>query len=249
MAGRAKALAFDAFEANIADAQMLVGLSRALDNRRVRKMREELREKVGTALGVPKKHRSGLDCVESADLFVVLKSNGSLTREDLTEESLRPLLRQAVVAVCAAIETYVADRVMELYGLAIKQWDLPPRLAALPMTVGDWHAIERDYERRGWGLRDVVQRQVEAEASASPSQMGKLFSAVGISDLLKEVDKERGVAKGRTSEQLNEIVERRNRIAHTGDRKGRGRATISVDEVDGYTACARNIVEAIEAVT
>ncbi len=249
MAGVAKASAIDAFESNIADAQMLVGLSRALDNRRVYRMREELREKVGTALGVTRKHRAGLDCIESDDLFVVLKSTGSITRDDLTEEALRPLLRQAVVAVCAAVETYVADRVMELFGSAIKQPDLPPRLAALPMTVGDWHLIERDYTRRGWGLRDVVRRQVESLASASPSEVAKLFSAVGVADLLKRVDKERGVAKGRSTEQLTEVVDRRNRIAHAGDRQGRGRANISVDEVDGHRAAAREIVEAIEALT
>lgn len=212
-------------------------------------MREELREKVGAALGVAKKHRAGLDCVESDDLFVVLKPTGSVSRDDLTEEALRPLLRQAVVALCAAVETYVADRVMELFGPIIKQPDLPARLAELPMTVGDWHAIERDYKRRGWGLRDVVQQRVEGLASASPSEVGKLFSAVGVSDLLKKVDQERSVGKGRSSQQLAEIVERRNRIAHAGDRMGRGRATISVDEVDRYTTAAREIVEALEAIT
>jgi hypothetical protein len=231
----AKPSAIEAFEANLADADMLVGLSRALENRRVYRMREELRERVGAALSVAKKHRAGLDCVESEDLFVVLKPTGSLSRGDLTEESLRPLLRQAVVALCAAVETYVADRVMELFGPVIKQDDLPSRLAALAMTVGDWHAIERDYTRRGWGLREVVRRQIESQASASPSQLGKLFSAVGVSKLLERVDKNRGVGKGRSAEQLDEIVERRNRIAHAGDRKGRGRATISVEEVDGYT--------------
>jgi hypothetical protein len=212
-------------------------------------MREELREKVGAALGVNRKHRAGLDCIESEDLFVVLKATGSLRRDDLTEEALRPLLRQAVVALCAAVETYVADRVMELFGPVIKQDDLPPRLAALPMTVGHWHSIERDYTRRGWGLREVVRQRIETLASASPSEVGKLFSAVGAPDLLKEVDKKRGVAKGRSAAQLEELVERRNHIAHAGDRKGRGRATISVEEVDSYTKVACEIVEAIDAIT
>lgn len=118
------------------------------------------------------------------------------------------------------------------------------------MTVGEWHAIERDYQRRRRGLREVVIRhQVEALASASPSVIGKLFSAVDQRDLLKRVDVERGTSKGQSAAQLEEIVERRNRIAHSGDRKGQGRATIAVAEVARYAVRAQEIVEGIEAVT
>src|SRR5680860_752012 len=111
MARSPKPSALEAFEANVADAEMLLALSTALKNRRVRRMRAELRERIGEALGVTRGRRGGLDCIESDDLFVVLKTDGRVSRDDLREEALRPLLRQAVVAIAAAIETYVADRV------------------------------------------------------------------------------------------------------------------------------------------
>jgi hypothetical protein len=53
------------FEANIADAERLLGLARALANGRKYGMRRELRESVGTALRVSKNKRDELDCVES----------------------------------------------------------------------------------------------------------------------------------------------------------------------------------------
>jgi hypothetical protein len=44
------------------------------------------------------------------------------------------------------------------------------------------------------------------------------------------------------------IVERRNRIAHTGDRTGRGKAQLRVGEVDRHVHNAHEIVDALDAV-
>jgi hypothetical protein len=110
MAGVKKPSAFEAFEDNIADAKSLVALAFALTNSRKRKMRTELRKKVGGALGVGQANLSQLDCAQSNDLFVVFMPGSSLSRDHMSQNSLQPLLRQAVVAASAAVETYVADR-------------------------------------------------------------------------------------------------------------------------------------------
>ncbi len=47
-------------------------------------------------------------------------------------------------------------------------------------------------------------------------------------------------------EQLERITERRNRIAHDADRVGRGRATLSVEEVRVDIRVLRAVVGAIE---
>jgi amidase len=72
-------------------------------------MRRELRERLGDALGIPKKHWDTLDCIESQDLFAIFKPGGAASRDSVSEPQLRPLLRQALVAACAAIETFVLD--------------------------------------------------------------------------------------------------------------------------------------------
>jgi hypothetical protein len=100
----------DVFEDNIADAERLLLLTRMLVNTRTYRMRRELRDRVGSAMGLPKRKWEDLDCVESNDLFLVLMPDGEASRDIFTAPELRPLLRQSIVAVCAAVESYVAEK-------------------------------------------------------------------------------------------------------------------------------------------
>ncbi len=249
MPGVSKPTARQAFDDNIADAETLVLLADSLRNKRVRKMRREKRETIGDALGIAKKNWDNLDCIESEDLFAVFSGESRLDRNTFDEKALRPLLRQALVAGCAALETFVGDRVMELYRGALDLDDRPPRLLELSMTVGDWLWIDENYERKRWGLREVVDWEVRQIASPAPSQIGEAFGIVGQKNLWKRVDSQRKATKGSSKKTLDALYERRNRIAHSGDRVGRGRATISGDEVSGDLKCMVEIVEAIDAVT
>jgi hypothetical protein len=249
MAGKAKQTARQAFDDNLADAEALVSVVRILQNRRVRRMRRELRERLGSALGVPRKHWEELDCIESPDLFAIFKPGSDVDRDSLSDERLRPLLRQALVAACAAIETFVGDRVMERLREALDRDERPTRLLALPMTVGDWLRIDETYERRRWGLREVVEIEVRRMASPAPSQIGIVLGVIGERELWKRVDKARGTGRGRSEKQLETIYERRNQIAHQGDRSGRGRASITVAEVEADLQCIADIVSALDAET
>ena len=234
----------DAFIDNLADAEALLSYALALKNERSRRMRRELRERVGEALNVPAKQRDGMDCLESGDLFVVLKSEGRLKRENF--DDLRPMLRQSLVAACAALETYVADKAERYVGNALKADELPPRLKDIPLTVGHWAEIEENYERRVWGIRPVVIEHIRATSSTAPSQIGIVLSTVGVHDWVKHVDKARSVPKGTTVRELEAITERRNKIAHAADRKGSGRAAIEPEEVKRHLDTIRSTVEAIE---
>ncbi|MGI8513913.1 MAG: hypothetical protein ACR2NT_02020 [Acidimicrobiia bacterium] len=247
MTGKQKPTAREAFDLNIADAEKLILVAKALRNNRIRKTRRELRERVGEALRIPRKSRDSLECIESDDLFVVLKPDGVVQRNHF--DDLRPLLRQAIVAGCAAAETFVADRVMELLGPALRAKDKPRRLMELKMTVADWFRIDA-YSRRGWGLRELVEEQIRRQiVSPSPGQIGIAFSLVGVDRLWSKVDGHRRVGKGDSERAMDAIYSRRNRIAHEGDRLGRGRATIEIEEVEGDLACLAGIVNALDKVT
>ena|SRR5216683_345557 len=118
MAGSRKLSPIEIFELTIEDADHLVALVEGFTNRRVRRMRAELRERIGEALRVRVRDRSDLDCLESDDVFLVFKPSGRLTRDDFTDA--RPLLRQALVAACAAFETYLGDKAMSRVGPLLK---------------------------------------------------------------------------------------------------------------------------------
>lgn len=249
MAGRPKPSARQAFDDNIADAETLVLFAEALRNKRAYKMRKEKRETLGGALGIPKKNWDHLDCIESEDLFAVFPPGSRLDRGAFDGKALRPLLRQALVAGCAALETFVGDRVMELYRDALDSEDRPRRLLELPMTVGDWLWIDETYQRKRWGLREVVEWEVRQIASPAPAQIGIAFGIVGQRKLWNRVDSRRGADAGDSVDTLNRLYERRNRIAHSGDRVGLGRAAISTNEVADDLSRLVEIVDAIDIET
>lgn len=238
----------EVFEANIADAERLLALTRLLLNTRTYRMRRELRESVGEAMRVPRKRWDELDCVESADVFVVLKPEGRAAREHFTEPELRPLLRQAVVAISAAVESYVAEKACSFVSAAMKMDPRPPRLRQLSVSFEDVLWIEENYERRGWGHRALLRQHLVAAASSDPDQIGRVFSIVGRPGLWPLVDKERKAGKGTSERQMRDLANRRNQIAHSGDRSGRGRALLDFDDVETFYADAKAVVEAIDAV-
>jgi hypothetical protein len=249
VAGIKKPSAREAFDDNLSDAEALVAMVRALSNKRVRRMRRELKERLGSSLDLPKKHWDELDCIESDDLFAVFKPGSRLGRDAMDEANLRPLLRQALVAACAAVETFVGDRIMERLRGALDSDPRPTRLLSLPMTVDDWLHIDETYERRRWGLREVVEVEVRRLASPAPSQIGIAFSVVGEKGLWKRVDKSRGAKPGASEAGLETIYMRRNRIAHEGDRSGRGRSSLTVEEVEADLRCIVEIIDAVDKAT
>jgi len=243
-----KATPIEVFEENIADAQRLVDLSSSLRNRRKRRMRQELRQTFGEAMDIPRNKRDGLDCVESEDVFVVLKPGGNAARSHFTEQELRPLLRQAVVAIGAAVESYVAEKACCYIREALRSDNPPRRLLEIPVSLRDVLWIEDSYQRRGWGHRTLVEEYLRAEASADPGKIGQVFSTVGRRKFWGPVDARRSVPAGTSERHLSALAERRNLIAHTGDRVGGGKAVLEIDEVQWHLSHAKAIVEALDAV-
>ena len=248
MTGVRKPKSREAFDLNMNDAETLVSIAKLLENERINRMRAELRTRIGTALRIPRAKHSALECLENKQVFIAFKPGSAHLRGSLTHENLRPLLRQALVAGCAAVETYVADRTMELLGPVLRAKEKPPRLLELTMTVQQYLKVQ-SYQRQNWGLRDLIEDQVLLKASTSPSSIGMLMSMVGVPKVWAAVDAKRGVVKGSSEKALETITLRRNRIAHSGDRQGRGRAPITVAEVERDLACLVEIVSALDQVT
>jgi hypothetical protein len=245
VAGKAQPSPIEVFEANLADAGRLLAFTRALTNGRKYGMRRELRESVGEALRFSQRSWDDLDCVESDDMFVVLKPGGNVQRAHFTEPELRPLLRQAVVAISAAVESYISEKAQTFITSALK--DRPPRLKDVAVSLVDVVDIESRYTRRVWGHRAILTAWIETEASPDPAKIGTVFSTVGKKIPWTGIDKKRGVAIGTSDKQLRDLYARRNRIAHTGDRTPTGRSALALAQVEGFYENAKSIVEAMEA--
>lgn len=246
MAGKSQPNAIEVFEANIGDAERLIDFARVLTNGRKYGMRKELREAVGTAMKLSQRKQDQLDCVESDELFVVLKPGGNVSRSSFTEAELRPLLRQAIVATAAAVESYVSEKARTYIAAALR--NRPARLKDVSLSLDDVIAIESRYTRRRWGHRAILEGYIDAEASADPGQIGKVFSTVGVKGFWSKVDTRRRVAQGTSESQLKALCARRNKIAHTGDRTPTGRASLTLADAETHYANANSIIYALEAV-
>ena len=236
---------YKAFRDNIGDAEALLSYAVAFENQRTRGMRRELRDRVGNALTIPLNQRDQLDCLESEDVFMVFLPGGNLGRANFSD--LRPLLRQSLVAGCAALETYVADKAMEFVGPALRAQSHSRRMKDIPLTVGHWVEIERTYVKRGWAIRSVVEEHIRETSSTAPNRIAEVFSIVGVQNWLNSVDGLRRLTSGTTDTELNDLTRRRNRIAHSADRLGRGRALIAAEEVRRHLQTIKSVVDATES--
>ncbi|NYJ02432.1 hypothetical protein HNR19_003130 [Nocardioides thalensis] len=239
--------ALDVFEDNMADAYLLVDLAEGLTNARTRRVRSEVRARIGAALRIPVKQREALDCVESGDLWVVLKPNARLRREQFTDH--KPLLRQALVVACAATETYLADRVMERVSDFMVAEQASRTLREVPLTLGDWLDVDAVYTKKTSGLKyKVFEPWVRREVSTHPDKVGKALRLLGVTGGATAIDKRRP-GETNTRADLERITDRRNKIAHTGDRRGQGKAPITAVEVREDLAILSTVVHAFEELT
>lgn len=234
------------FEKNMVDARVLLDYARALHNKRKNTLRAEMRDRLGEALRVPKSGRDKLDGLQSELAFMIILDKSKIDRSVFTDAG--PLLRPAIVAACAALETFVADRVIERIGDALRATEVPKRLREIPMSVGDWSDIERKYSRRGWGVRKKIDEAIREMSSTSPSKLGQTLSTIGIKDWAQKVDTARRVKKGTTVDELEKIATRRNRIAHSADRVGTSTAKITIEEVEEIVAQIESIAQALDSV-
>lgn len=232
----------EAFDDNMNDAELLVRYARAFKNHRRRALRAELRERIGEAFRIPQRERTNVAGIESDDVFVVLKSGSGLAPDDFDDQSF--LLRQAVVAACAALETFVADIAMQKVGGLLRSEKPPQRLRDIPSTMGQW-IDGRKRNRPGWAMREVVEEHLRGISSSAPNQIGVVLSTLGIKRGLTKVDQYRGVEPGTTETQLQIINQRRNKIAHAGDRQGQGRARIKIEDVEGYLTTIHDTAKGI----
>lgn len=235
----------DAYKENVEDALWLVRHAEVLTHTNKNRMQSVLRTSVGNTFHIPKKNQTNMDYIQNGEIILIFRDETKYGRKNIA--NLQPLLRPAVVAVCAAFETYLADRVMTAVGDVLRAKTPAPRLKRISLSAYDWMEIEQ-MKNRGAGMRRIVERYVRENSSTSPTKVGELLALIGVEKWAQQLDRRRRVPNGTTVEQLTAITERRNKIAHAADRKGRSRGTLAIQQVRDYIAQADSIVNAVEGI-
>lgn len=92
----------------------------------------------------------------------------------------------------------------------------------------------------------MIKPFVNEKASMAPKPLGELMALIGVKDWSRRIDKARDVERGNTVSDLDRISKRRNKIAHQGDRDGRGRAGINLKYVQNELAVLEAVAKAMD---
>jgi hypothetical protein len=177
----------DDFKASISDAERMLALAAGLSDVRVQRMRADAKQTLGAALRVPSEQRPHLERAEGTGAWIIIKPGAELRRDMFGAEALKPLVRQSVVVIAAAVEAYVAERVNGA-------WEAMLATSTVPAAA-----------------RARLARDVERRASAAPESIRDAFVRIGITVDLARMQADDGA---RASDVLGELRTMRNAIAH-----------------------------------
>lgn len=236
-----------AFEDNIQDAIILVNRAKFLSTIGMRKLQSARTELVCDFLKIPNRDRGDVLCLENDHLFFVIKKDVGFGLEEM--KNADPLYRQAIVAGCAAIESYVADIMIQHLDFALGLKEPSSKLTGMPITLREWHEIDAKYVQGIRGVKKIIRENIKKSAGPSSASVGYIMSMMQLTGWSKKVDQVRVVPEGTTVKQLDMISNRRNVIAHSGDRGPRNtKAPIDAKTVDEYLQIIKSIVEALDKV-
>lgn len=125
------------------------------------------------------------------------------------------LLRGAVVFMVSALDTYCHDRIK--YGLSKAVGaGMPDALRRHRITIadlGDWEASRR----KGNVIRNWIADHLSTVPLQSPDRIAEYMRYIGVEQLWNQVEPD-NAKRSKLLATLNEIIKRRNQIAHEGDR-------------------------------
>lgn len=160
------------------------------------------------------------------------------------------LLRAAIVFSISALDAYFHDKIRYRAG-KFDIHSLPPHLAKFQVPLGDLSRWE-EARRKGNVLRNWVTSHYSKIPLQRKDDIAKALRLVGIDNLWASIESD-SPARERLLAKLNDFVQRRNQIAHEGDRlpaKKHGKKLRDIDREYVATCIqfSRDMVQRIEHV-
>jgi hypothetical protein len=135
------------------------------------------------------------------------------------DRSLSLLLRQAIVAACTAMETYMNDIIREnLTKVLLKRKrNAPKKLLEINITLDDYLSIQ-SFDPPEERLKQLILSKYERATLANINGINECFKLLGIENCWDGLEQVTGQNKRDIMNQVESIVKRRNDIVHRGDR-------------------------------
>lgn len=158
------------------------------------------------------------------------------------------LLRAGVVFVVSAIDAYFHDRIRYRVGRYTLD-ELPNALAKFEVPLGDLIRWD-EAQRKGNVLRNWVTKYLSTKPLQSQHAIADALKLAGIINFWDTIEPDKS-KRSDLLEELNELVKRRNQIAHEGDReqaRNKGKRLRSIDRrfLKRAIAFAKTLVGKVE---
>lgn len=136
-----------------------------------------------------------------------------------TNNGLDFLLRQAVVVSCSALESFVWDLVRENALTVIKARGrrADDSLKQITLTMDDYLSLE-GYGDPDERLRQIILKRYERGTLYDLAKIDEIMKVLTVHNFWDEVKNHTGLDKSTLCSQLNDLIKRRNQIAHRADR-------------------------------
>jgi hypothetical protein len=151
----------------------------------------------------------------------ILGIHGSVTVPSCltTTQGLDFLLRQAVVVSCSALESFLWDILREnaLTVIRARGRKADDSLKNITLTLDDYLSLD-EYPDKDERLRQIILRRFERGALYDLEKIDEIMGILNVKDFWKEVSTQTGFDPKEIRSRLNDLINRRNQIAHRADR-------------------------------
>ena len=216
---------------NFAVAEQLVQLYQLFSGLHELEPEADLRLVVCRRLGLAE--NAAIRHVENEHLLVCARAAAPIPPGLVIEGGIDFLLRQSIIVACTALESFFWDSLRENVLIVVKarRRGADRSIRDITLTLDDYLSIETfaDPDER---LRQIILRNFERGALYDSASMEKIASVLTVAGFWDEVGNRCGRSPGDLRRDLDELIARRNQIAHRADRPNM--EAHPPEEVDGH---------------
>jgi hypothetical protein len=205
------------FNQNFAVAESLLQLYQLFDDLRQSELSEELRLAVCATWGDP--DGALIHHARNDRAMVMARAVATIPPSLTTQRGLDFLLRQSVVVVCTALETFFWDSLREnvLTIVRARRSRADETLRNLTLTLGDYISIQQ-YEDPDLRLQQIILKNFERGTLYNDDSIEKITQILTVERFWDRVAHSCGQKPSALRVLINELIARRNKITHRADR-------------------------------
>jgi hypothetical protein len=205
------------FNQNFAVAESLIQLYQLFHGMKKKDLRDDLRLAICTFWGAPE--NTSLQHVCNDRVLVLARAANPIPESLTIEGSLDFLLRETIVVACTALEAFFWDSLREnvLIIVQARRSGADETIKNLQFTLGDYISLQQ-YDDPDYRLKQIILKNFERGALYDSNSIERITRTLTIKNFWEQIEKLTGEKTSNLRRLIDELIYRRNQIAHRADR-------------------------------